>query len=372
MEEKDFWDKRATILRYHEELYHKNVEPESKNKLVSNEDLYIEALNSTGKFSFSELLEKHEIGNFYHLLTNDQIAISIGIGIFGTVMAAVTDHLSFDNPQVRGKEAKNKIEEFFLKGDEKLMRLFNKDYDKVINPADFRSGYRHRYFFGHDPVNMWQKLPEGFLYKGENVGGRTLFDLCADSYGYNIPGFKGQILKPIKAISTLFSHYLTDLPTHDGIPIPGSSLFTKWEENILRASGFSSKNQLMDTLGTELGSIRLSDFSSTAVVFVMLKFYHKSIVKQHSLDKSADKILKNQLATIAYGSNVISQLSLFVYGVNLPAAKLNHIAAMALLKNCLGLYQNLSKENKKIIHGYNESIETLSSNANFESWVKAL
>lgn len=353
----DFWNKRATVLRYHESLYREEAQPPEPQALttVAGDALYHEAVSATGFVSFEETLARLDVRPYFYSLSQDRLNLAIGFGLLGTFVATLTD-------------ASGKVIE------EKVLAL-NKRHvtGGITNPGDYKAGANHRYHFGHDILNPTQKLPAGYLYKGQDVGGRTLYDLCTETYACGRPGLAGLVAKPLGFVWQMLAHYASDLPTPQGLPLPGSSYFTRWETNLLNTSGFSSRNSLMSALGKEFGTVHLSDLTSAAVIAVLVKLYHQTLVADGKLSENARTILHDQLAVAAYGTGVIAQLGMAVAGVDLPSAKLNLILSAALLKNAAGLVRALEHEHQDVIDSYGASLNLLRDpSVPFDQWVAAL
>jgi hypothetical protein len=347
----EYWNKKATILKYDEKIY---KEKKSKNpnlkqpKVLSNEDLYNEAHQSIGTFDFNEEIEKLDINNFFCHLSDADIVISIVIGIIGALAAIGTDNL--------GKPIEGSI-----------FRKFDRNH-----PADIYEGLFHRYRFGHDTANPFEKLPNGFKFKGVDIGGKSLFTLVAETYCPNSP----PIQKLFCVFGHNFIHYFRDFITPDGLPLPGSSLFTKWEENLVKECGFSSSNTLMDSLGRELGSIKASDFTSIIIMKSLSSFYIKKIASKN-LTLNSIKIFEKQINTITISTCLIIQLYLLFFHLSnrtnvnesKKGAKLNLVLLALFAKNVTQLMSYISKEHEEIVDFYDKSIEILNDEiCDIEDW----
>jgi hypothetical protein len=348
----EYWNKKTTILRYDEKLYKdkKSGKINSKEpKIISNEDLFEEAQQSIGTFNFNEEVEKLEINDFFCHLSYSNIKVSITIGIMGALTAIVTDML--------GKPIEQNI---FTK--------FDKNH-----PADFMRGQYHRYHYGHDILNPFEKLPKGFQYHGVDVGGKSLFKMVGDTYCPNNP----PIQKLFSVVGHNLVHYFRDFITPDGLPLPGSSIFTQWENNLVNRCGFSSSNELMDSLGREFGSIKASDFTSIILMKTLSSFFIKKSLSKKHISKNATRIFENQISTITTSTCLIIQLFLLLFhfsditNVNKSksGAKLN-LGLMALFtKNIIQLISYTSKEHKELIDFYDKSIDLLNDEIlNIEDW----
>lgn len=107
--------------------------------------------------------------------------------------------------------------------EEKFVKLHEnfKPKDKGPSPLDYRAGGNHRSIFGHD-FNLNQKLPDGYTYGGQDVGGQSVYSPVLKYLESNFPGSSGLGLH-LKAILHILTHYLSDLPTTKGLPLPFSS-----------------------------------------------------------------------------------------------------------------------------------------------------
>lgn len=354
----DYWDKKATVLEYHSKL----INSEGTNNAftcpdtLNNEEIYNLAVEKVGIINFDEEVKSLGIEDFYKQLSLFDINNGVAIGVFGAIAAFFVDY----------------------KG-EKIEPKFFSNIDKN-HPADYRKGNKHRYYFGHDILNPWQKLPEGFKYpqtaNGKttlvNVGNKTLFDLVADSKCPNFPFFK-----KVLCVNTLnMIHYVRDMLTTSGLPLPGSSFFTKWDEAD-NTSGYSSSNIIMDTLGAEYGSLKASDFLSVALMKTLISFYTKATLSKYNLDPNAEKIYQKQISTLAYGSCLIIQMNLLLAQMDKKqklkkrwhGAKLNLVLLTLFAKNTIQLSYFINKEHKQVISNYDRNIAMLKKELeSLESW----
>lgn len=352
----EYWNKKTTILKYDKKIYEDKKSGKNKlkePKIITNEELFSEAQKSIGTYNFVEELEKLEINDFFCQLNDSNIKISISIGIMGAVAAIVTDIL--------GKPIEQNI-----------FRKFDQNH-----PADFMKGQFHRYHFGHDIANPFEKLPKGFQLHGEDIGGKSLFKMVGEAYCPNSP----PIQKLFCIIGHNFVHYFRDFITPDGLPLPGSSIFTQWEENLVNRCGFSSSNALMDSLGRELGSIKASDFTSIILMKALSSFYIKKQTINKNLSKKAVKIFEKQINIISTSTCLIIQLFLQLFhfsnrtNVNKikSGAKLNLILLALFTKHVTQLMYYISKEHKDIIDFYDNSIDLLSDKmTDIENWREML
>lgn len=356
----DFWTRRYTALRYDEAIYHGDVK--APVDAVGGDALFEEAAAAVGVVTPEEAAARFDFGPCFHDFEREHVALAVGIGAVGAGVAVLTD--------LAGPAVEKRIIDRNVGAEARRTGKTMAEVRSTTHPADFRQGAKHRYLFGHDMLNPWQRLPEGFLYGTRDVGGRTLADLCAETYGL---GDAGLIGRPFGVAMKLLRHYLSDLPTPDGLPLPSSSLFTRWEENVLTASGFSGRNELMSRLGREFGTVHLSDVSSTAVIWLLVKLSHASLVAGRDLGERANAVLRRQLGVVAYGTGMAMQLGMGVVGANVPSAKMNWALAAAFLKNTVQLTRAMGDEHRLVTEGYQASLDRLrDSSVPFDAWVDAL
>lgn len=362
----DYWDKKATNLKYHKKL---NNGETRKDFFIpkNNDELFKTAHEKVGLVDFNKELDKLAIEKMFYSLDDEKIKMALGIGIVGAIFAFITE--------AQGKALENKI-------DESANKYFGKDFDKY-NPADSKRGNNHRYHYGHDPVRDiftgGQKLPEGYrLPNGKEIqkNVQRLYQLFNKKYYKDING--NLIVQPLDIFSHLLIHYLKDFVTVQGLPIPFSSHFTEWEENMLNTCGFSSRNKFMDALGREYGSFNFSDITSVGLIKILKSIYSRKIITNNKIDrtsKNAEKILRNQLSVISYGTCIFIQMSLIFKSKKIDTkskdvlygAKLNLILVSLFLKNFSQLFMSLNKEHKNILLYYDKSIDKL-ENKSFEEW----
>ena len=84
---------------------------------------------------------------------------------------------------------------------------------------------------------------------------------------------KTELCKILRIVEHCIVHFLKDFSTSDGLPLLGSSLFTRFEKSVTNSCGYSTSNLVMDILGREYGSINNSDFASIVVIKAFLRLY---------------------------------------------------------------------------------------------------
>lgn len=350
----EFWNKRATVLNYHAGLYAEQRLrlPVAAPAVASPDELFRQAELSVGFASFEDECLKRGIHQSLYRLEARHAATAASLGVLGAVVAVCTDLI--------GRHVEPRI---------------LSEYDKN-SPTDYLKGINHRYYFGHDILNPLQKLPEGFKYLGRNVGGKSLWRLMWEEYGTdaNVPS------RILNVLMHFGAHYLRDIITPTGLPLPGSSYFTNFEERILSACGFARRNALMDALGREYGSVHMSDFTSLAVIELLQRGYMKGVLGEggSSFDK---EVLRGQVATIAHGTCLVAQLGfLATVCINqpalrpkLPGAKLNHAVGVLFVKNAISLVRLVNREHEATMAEYDRSIHLLSdSSLSIEDWIRSL
>jgi hypothetical protein len=346
--DEQYFDEKATEVQYLGRLFSGEVVCAPS---LMGLTLQERAKVSVGAISYDQLLRNLDIDTSYSTLTQVDMMFAVSVGFIGVLAAHYTNAKS------------EELEEFFkeLHGKYKL--------PTGPSPTDYRAGARHRYVFGHD-LNIFQKLPAGHTYSGEDVGGRTLYSLVLGQMKALFPD-AGFIGGHVKAIMHLLTHYLSDLPTKDGLPLPFSSLFTDWEENLANTSGYSAKNPLMDALGREYGTINMADISTYATIKLILKGHNLIAFRSKAATKDEQSLHLAQMSTIAYGSAVIVQMLMLLGGIGGRTGKLNYLIACPFVWNAGKIVLILNRQNREIIRDYDHSIAMLDDQSvTFDEWVK--
>lgn len=343
-----YWNEKAVEVSYLKNLYSGGA---YRSGIVQQQTLYERAINMVAPIDFDTLLCELDIDTSYPALTKAQIGTAVGMGIIGIFVAHYTN-------------GKGEALESFFKGIHNNYKV-----GTGPSPVDFRAGKNHRYIFGHD-FNPWQKLPDDYTFNGMSVGGKPLYTLIVEQMQAGFPS-AGFIGRHINAILHILTHYLSDLPTTDGLPLPFSSLFTKWVKDETKASGFSAENPLMDALGKEYGTINAADIASYAIIKILLKGHHSKVFYKGAASED-DKMLHHaQMSTIAYGTAVIIQMMLLVSGNAGRTGKLNYLIAGPFFWNAGKSVLVVSRQSRKIIQDYDESCAILEDKcATFDDWVK--
>jgi len=266
---KDYWDEKATILTYIESEHEKGGVNEAL-LAMDDEHLYRVAKQQVGRIDFDSLTK--DIPDYFTELEKHHISYAIELGILGALIAWYVDK-------------KGKALEDFL--DNHLPKLLEKglspeeyqQYDKN-SPFDIKKGYQHRYHLFHDLLLSWQqKVPGDFKVNGVEIykivgkspdSSVSLKELLVKTYSINS---KTLLQNFIRIVEHCIVHFLKDFSTSDGLPLLGSSLFTRFEKSVTNSCGYSTSNLVMDILGREYGSINNSDFASIVVIKAFLRLY---------------------------------------------------------------------------------------------------
>lgn len=345
--DEEYFNDKATEARYLSKLSSGDFKPDHTLMELSLQE---RARVLAGGYSYDELLQGFDVDPSFVSLSNADIMFATGAGFMGVMAAHYTNANS------------ESLQKFF----ENIHSKYKADSGP--SPLDYRTGKGHRYIFGHD-LNIFQKLPPGYTINGVEVGGKTLYTLVLEQMKAESAGLLGPHLK---AIMHIFTHYLSDLPTKDGLPLPFSSLFTRWVEDPTKASGFSAKNPLMDVLGREYGTIHMADISSYAIIKLVVKSHNMIAFHKRSATQDEKSLHLAQISTIAYGTGIIVQMLMLLYGFGGRTGKLNYLIALPFLWNAGKSVLILNKQNREIIRDYDHSIAMLDERSvTFDEWVKS-
>lgn len=343
-----YWNEKATEVTYLHQLYTTEATHRPELEQLA---LYERASAVVGPIDFDVLLCKFDIDTSYSALTKTQMGTAVSMGIIGVLLA----HFTNGNGE--------SLETFFKKLHD------SHKTDTGPSPIDYRPGKKHRYIFGHD-FNPWQKLPDDYTFGGAPVGGKTLYTLIIEKVQSEVSNV-GFIGAHIKAILHLLTHYLSDLPTTDGLPLPFSSLFTKWVKEETKVSGYSAKNPLMDALGKEYGTINAADIASYAIIKLLLKGHHGVAFYNSAASEDEKTLHYAQMSTIAYGTAVIIQMMLLVSDIAGRTGKLNYLIVGPFLWNAGKSVLITHRQHRQVIHDYDRSLALLEDKSlTFDDWVK--
>ncbi|HBI6864240.1 TPA: hypothetical protein K8E22_003927 [Enterobacter cloacae] len=346
-----YWDQRATNLDYLVKRHTGEIVVDPTTAHLSLDD---RAKMAVGTVDFETMLADLEISMDYRALNSNDIVVAVCIGIMGVGAAHMTNHYA------------DALEEKFVK-----LHEYFKPEATGASPLDYRAGGNHRSIFGHD-FNLNQKLPDGYTYGGQDVGGQTVYSLVLKYLESNFPGSSGLGLH-LKAILHILTHYLSDLPTTKGLPLPFSSFFTEWKEDPTKSSGYAASNPLMEALGDEYGTINAADASSYAVMKLLLLSYGAFAHRGLDTPEDEKELHKTQLAVIAYGTALVIQMLLLVTGTLGRTGKLNYLIAGPFLWNSARSVLIVHKQHRQVMTHYEKSIAVLNdSESNFDDWVKTV
>ncbi|EOG2038913.1 hypothetical protein ACK5FY_005279 [Pseudomonas aeruginosa] len=343
-----YWNEKATEVTYLNKLY---IEETTLSLDLEQLTLYERAAATVGPIAFDSLPCELDIDTSYPALTKTQMGTAVGMGIIGVLLAHFTN-------------SKGEALEAFFKD-------LHSPYKASTGPSpiDYRAGKNHRYIFGHD-FNLWQKLPDDYTFGGTSVGGKTLYTLIIEQMQLGFPD-AGFIGVHVKAILHILTHYLSDLPTIDGLPLPFSSLFTKWVKDETKVSGYKAENPLMDALGKEYGTINAADIASYAIIKILLKGHHGISFYKTTASEDEKALHHAQMSTIAFGTAVLIQMMLLVSGAAGRTGKLNYLIAGPFLWNAGKSVLIPHRQHRQVIEGYDQSLALLEDKSiNFDDWVK--
>ncbi|MGH8437990.1 MAG: hypothetical protein ACRERW_02830 [Pseudomonas sp.] len=343
-----YWNEKATEVTYLSTLHAGKA---SHSPGLEPLTLSERAATAVGQISFDEMLDELEIDPSYPALTKAQMGTAVGMGIIGVLLAHLTNSQS------------ETLEAFF--------KQLHEPYKPGTGPSpiDYRAGAKHRYIFGHD-FNLWQKLPDDYTFGGASVGGKTLYSLILEQMQLGFPN-AGFIGTNVKAVLHILTHYLSDLPTTDGLPLPFSSLFTQWMKDETKASGYRAENPLMDALGKEYGTINAADIASYAIIKLLLKGHHGIAFYNTTANDDEKALHLAQMSTIAYGTAVIIQMMLLVSGTAGRTGKLNYLTAGPFLWNAGKTVLICHRQHRQIVQDYDRSLALLENESTtFDDWVK--
>jgi hypothetical protein len=161
----------------------------------------------------------------------------------------------------------------------------------------------------------------------------------------------------MKAIFKAYGiHLIKDIVTPEGLPLPLTSIFTKFEKNYLNMCGYSTKNSVCDILGDELGKTKCSDISSWILEKTLMNLYIENTYKKY--DKKIKRTLKNQMNISIDAYIIVFQMLIMLFGKRNDVKKIinggkNNITLFWDFGcNCRRLLKKLNASNKKIINAY--------------------
>lgn len=321
--DKNFFDKEATIKEYFA------LVPEQDRKEVSSyEELYEEALKVVEKQDFEKNVQ--EQGDYFHILNENESTIAVLLGILAFAVSREVDAHGTD------------LEKAFDK-------VLPKGYD-TNNPFDVKEGLGHR-IFGHDPALFGLKnIPADMPIKvktedgkrsvikiGEFLGVGTdgkvsMWDLIWKFYGND----DNKISGVVNCLNHTIVHYVKDLLTPAGLPLPLTTIFEKYKyyDNI-NAHGIMYKDSLMQKLDNLGIKMKASDFAA----FFLIESFFAIYCKANHMDTPS----KHDMKLIAMGTCISMQMATILLSKELhigkkgipkmaAGGKLNPILSLAFLK----------------------------------------
>lgn len=349
-----FFDKEAIINEYLE-LY-----PEIHKKYDTYDQLYEDAVSHIGKISFKE--KTKDLENYFYLLTNQDRVASIAIGMMAYFVATEVDS--------HGKDIEKSI-------DKVVSKIIGKNGIDTNNPFDIKSGKGHR-VFGHDPVTFaFKRIPSDyiiyvkneaapmtkktvlvrdFLNLSDDVNNVSMFDIIWKFYGNESHLFKGIW----SCIGHTIIHFSKDLFTPEGLPIPFTSLFEKYEHvenDEISASILRYRDSFYKRSAN--AHIKASDFISLATIEVLIMLYCETTF----IDKNKKDGYKNDMKLIAMGTCIALQCSKLMFCEELHngkkglrpiinGAKINLPLFVAYMNVVRKEVASIIKANKKLFNEY--------------------
>lgn len=295
-----FYDKEATINEY------LNLYPESDGNYQTYDQLYEDALSCVGKVSFKE--KTKNMDDCFYLLSNQDKIVAITIGILAYFIAKETDS--------RGLEIEKSI-------DQAITKITGIDSFDTNNPFDIKSGMGHR-MFGHDPATFaFNNVPSDYLIYVKNEAVPSTRKIVRVSEYLGLPndtkyvsmwdiiwkfyGNESSIYKGIwNCIGHIVIHFVKDLFTPDGLPIPFTSLLENYKhEQIgkISASVLSYRDSFYQK--SKSAHIKASDFTSLAAIEALVIAYCNS----SHLTKDKINGYKDDMKIIAAGTCIALQFS---------------------------------------------------------------
>jgi len=274
-------------------------------------------------------------------LSRADIAVSCLFGILTAISAWQLDsHGKAIEGYINGKTIKDPVT-----GEKITIKQLDTN-----NIFDIKRGANHRYQIFHCG-NLFKTAPADFVMPdgmsieelmGMGKSDYRLIELIIKKYGLS-GGFMKQASGIVKIMST---HFLKDLVTPAGLPLPFSDIFTKFIIQPSNACGYSTKNLIYDGFLKEVNSqlrflnIRASDVSSFALIKVFCRAYTK--VVHPELDKRQQKSLEDKMIIAVSGFLLISQLCFLCCGKADTASlvnggKINPMIAASVIKSCVNI-----------------------------------
>lgn len=309
----EFFDKEATICEFF------SLFPEVVcEHYETYDELYEHALSVVGKMSFEEKTKNYD--DYFYLMKKQDKMVALLIGILGYISAKETDR--------KGKDIEKSIDVFFQNVFE------NPDFD-INNAFDIKAGAGHR-MFGHDPAAFaFKNIPSNYLIyvKNEAVPNTrkiirvgeflslddgvefvSMWDIIRKFYWT-----EDTVAKNIwNCMAHVAVHFLKDLFTPDGLPLPFTSLLETYKyekrEN-LDASVLSYRDSFYQK--SRDAHLKASDFTSLAVVKALSSMY----VKFSGVGKEIQSGYEDDMNLLAMSTCITFQISSLVLSQENHAGK---------------------------------------------------
>lgn len=324
----------------------KRDEIKFRKQLLSEEELmWIESISFENQLDFT-----------FKSLDEKDISVCLAIGAIIALSAVIIDS--------KGKDLEDSLNKIKIKDFEgNYVRIKKFDTNNIF---DLKRGNHHRNI-AHD-FNFLKCIPGDYILPNGKAVNEIigidkeyhLFYSLIKEY-YNLPDNKINQLKAIMKLTGI--HMMKDIVTPEGLPIPFTSLFTKFEENYMNLCGYSTSNLLCEVLGDELGHIKFSDLTSNIMKKALMNIYVNYAYKDIKFTKQAKKALKSQMNIVIDSAIITLQMIIMILGKkNCEGALVNGGRTNIILFrdfgcNCKNLLQIMSKDNNKLLGVYKNKRE---------------
>ena len=358
--DKSYWDKKATVLEWN------RVEGKKLPSDATNAEIYAAARTDGYDLSWKNI-SKDIPADFIELSKTD-ITFAIGTGIVAAFSAKHIDSIGS-----KKSESEVTLEGLFEK-------ITPKNYDKN-NAYDFRGGKGHRKV-GHDMMGIFHKNIPGVYQlrnrEGNLVSVASLIGGHRDHYSqseimdaFYANSANGALGNLTSLVSHTFVHLIKDMVTPNGIPLPFSSFFNKFEvaENV---SGYSVKNSLLDNIQSEFNTLRASDFTTITFIDAIHRAYYQMKKKEwNQFDKENVKMTKAEMKIFTYSACILAQMSLYLFQKNDISSKndrgtnetdggtFNWPMFLLVIKNALVVSTCQKKTNELLLKSQFELIQSI-------------
>lgn len=153
-------------------------------------------------------------------------------------------------------------------------------------------------------------------------------------------------------------HYAKDVVTQEGLPIVGSSLFTKANENCENLCGYSFENIFYKKVANELSSYRFSDLNSYLLSKIVVSVYSNAIAKERGFTNKQKKNYKQLMKIVTWTMMIAIQMFLLDKGVK-EGGRLNLIVIPELIAGNVSLLQSTIAEHREIMDKYEKMNEII-------------